>query len=133
MAPHSSEIVQQLAAQLRMHGWDAEGFEADVGQMTALAQGPFIRVKGHDSDPVQEWRRLQKSLLEFYGREGMIDLGQQIVPRRSGVFGDVIIQAQASEILDLLQPDEAAEMVKRISGEFLRWHQFLKRTTLSKS
>lgn len=132
MKAQSSETAQQLAAQLKMHGLEAEGFEADVGQMAALAQGPFIRIQGRETEPVEEWRRLQDSLLDFYKREGLIDLSRQIVPRRSGVFGDVIIQTQASEVLDLLQPEEAAEMVQRISDEYHRWMRFLQRTSRSK-
>jgi len=119
--------LDKLADTLKGLGFEAEAFWAEIGETHALAQGPFIRLRNRSPQPEYTHDALQPMLLAFYKEQGFIDLDRQIILRRIGQFGDLLVASQITEFLDMLDSRSGAVHLAKISSEFGRWDNYLSR------
>ena len=120
--------AENLAHILFSLGLDAKANYGDIGELRALAQGPFIRIAISEAKSSKKIKgELQALLTLFYKDCGFTDLDRQLIIRRLGQFGELLLVAQFTEFFDIAPDDDIANQLSAINEEILRFTDYLKR------
>lgn len=125
---HHIDILaaQELAETLGKNGFTASASYGDIGEVRAFAQGPFVRIEVAEGQPVFNNREsIQKLLSDFYRDSGFIDLDRQIIARRLGRFGELLLVTQFTEFFDIATEIQISHQLQAINDEFSRFNQYL--------
>jgi hypothetical protein len=118
--------AEKLAHLLFFLGLDAKANYGDIGELRALAQGPFIRISISEAKSARKIKgELQALLAMFYRDCGFADLDRQLIVRRLGQFGELLLVAQFTEFFDIADEDDVDGQLSAINEEIARFTDYL--------